>query len=52
MHSLIVINFSFVLLFGIILSLSFADIGFKKNIDLKKAEYKDWSIKDNLDLLK
>lgn len=31
MHSLIVINFSFVLLFGIILSLSFADIGFKKN---------------------
>lgn len=31
MKSLIIINFSFVLVFGIILSLSFADIGFKKN---------------------
>ncbi len=31
MQSLVVINFSFVLLFGIILSLSFADIGFKQN---------------------
>ncbi len=31
MQSLVIINFSFVLLFGIILSLSFADIGFKRN---------------------
>jgi hypothetical protein len=31
MHYLIIVNYGFVLLFGIVLTLSFADIGFKKN---------------------